>query len=611
MLKRGRIESALKHIDKLNLTDQFDVEDLFQKLSAKNDFPPILRFAGRYNLIGKFPVKLLVQKMLDNAQWKEAWKTVQMKGLTKIFPLHTIVEKAASAGNFSIVAQFIEDHSLAPRMSKTLDEFENKLMNQIVQFEKIEEEKEKTKSQVHRDGLRWKDYKIRMIIRMITVEIRKIRKVRRRIMVKINQNQPSSPKTGKPSIKPIMTIEYPAPPTKNRALLEHVVKQMIDQHQWYFAMKYALDYNLATVFPPVEIIQKMIDDEEYSLALRYIVGLGEYDQSIAEIFFPMLPFIREERASKRIQFLSKGYNKKNNKDNNYNNTGSESLDDLVPLEKVLSIDTKEIKGKDVNGEKGNSAIENDKNKRLSPSSSLMNILKKGSNATNSIISSNNSNNNNGVALSRSMMLKASLDAFDDSMALHEEESPAGSPDEKSPLFMVAAMEKKGNDVVAEEKSQFMVSATLEKPINNTTFKSENSNKAPSQAKSRFSHIFNDIDNHNDDDDDDDSDDEEEIVLLSPGRQSSRFKFASNNNNINSNNNDGAINRKSNLNRIPAAPLQLPGPPSSLNGMSQQKPNSQVPPSGRQLQNASATTTTASATTTTITAKPTTIYAPWS
>ena len=149
------------------------------------------------------------------------------------------------------------------------------------------------------------------------------------------------------------------------------------------------------------------------------------------------------------------------------------------------------------------------------------------------------------------------------MALHEEESPAGSPDEKSPLFMVAAMEKKGNNVVAEEKSQFMVSATLEKPISNTTFKSEDSNKAPSQVKSRFSHIFNDIDNHNDDGDDDDSDDEEEIVLLSPGRQSSRFKFASNNNNINSNNNDGAINRKSNLNRMPAAPLQLPGPPSSL------------------------------------------------
>ena len=208
MLKRGRIEFALKHIDKLNLTDQFDVEDLFQKLSAKNDFPPILRFAGRYNLIGKFPVKLLVQKMLDNAQWKEAWKTVQMKGLTKIFPLHTIVEKAANAGNFSIVAQFIEDHSLAPRMSKTLDEFENKLMNQIVQFEKIEEEKEKNKipSSPRRpsmEGLQDTDDN-----KNDNSGDKKNQESAETNNGKINQNQPSSPKTGKPSIKPIMTIEY-------------------------------------------------------------------------------------------------------------------------------------------------------------------------------------------------------------------------------------------------------------------------------------------------------------------------------------------------------------------------------------------------------------------
>ena len=83
--------------------------------------------------------------MLDNKLWAEAWKTVQMKGLSKVFPLRLIIEKAADNGDFSIVTQFIEDHNLAPRMSKTLDDFESKLMSQIVEFE--EKEKEAGKKQ--------------------------------------------------------------------------------------------------------------------------------------------------------------------------------------------------------------------------------------------------------------------------------------------------------------------------------------------------------------------------------------------------------------------------------------------------------------------------------
>ena len=232
----------------------------------------------------------------------------------------------------------------------------------------------------------------------------------------------------------------------------------------------------------------------------------------------------------------------------------------------------------------------------------MNILKKGSNTTNSIISSNNSNNNNGVALSRSMMLKASLDAFDDSMALHEEESPAGSPDEKSPLFMVAAMEKKGNNVVAEEKSQFMVSATLEKPINNTTFKSENSNKAPSQVKSRFSHIFNDIDNHNDDDDDEEFEMKKRLSIKSWSSIIS-FKFASNNNNINSNINDGAIN-PSRIWTIASCSTTIARTTIFIERYVTAKTKLPSTTIWKTITNVSATTTT-------ITAKPTTIYALWS
>ena len=56
MIRRGRVEAALKHIEKLHLSDEFDVEDLFKKLFDQNNFTAILRFAGRYNLLQKYPV---------------------------------------------------------------------------------------------------------------------------------------------------------------------------------------------------------------------------------------------------------------------------------------------------------------------------------------------------------------------------------------------------------------------------------------------------------------------------------------------------------------------------------------------------------------------------
>ena len=116
--------------------------------------------------------------------------------------------------------------------------------------------------------------------------------------------------SGEEPPKPVMSIEYPPPPSKNRELLEYVVKKMMEQRKWYFAMKYVLDYNLATIFPPVDVIESIIDDEAYSLGLRYIVGLGEYDNAVAEKFFPMLPFIREERAARRMHFIKKLLQKK-------------------------------------------------------------------------------------------------------------------------------------------------------------------------------------------------------------------------------------------------------------------------------------------------------------
>ena len=269
MIRRGRVEAALKHIEKLHLSDEFDVEDLFKKLFDQNNFTAILRFAGRYNLLQKYPVNFLIQNMLDNKFWAEAWKTVQMKGLSKIFPLRLIIEKAADNGDFSIVTQFIEDHNLAPRMSKTLDDFENKLMSQIVEFEEKEKEvgKKQPPSSPRRPSLE---------SQRSTGDI-----------TDRNEVATNSPEiSGEEPPKPVMSIEYPPPPSKNRDLLEYVVKKMMEQRKWYFAMKYVLDYNLATIFPPVDVIESIIDDEAYSLGLRYIVGLGEYDNAVAEKFFP-------------------------------------------------------------------------------------------------------------------------------------------------------------------------------------------------------------------------------------------------------------------------------------------------------------------------------------
>ena len=126
------------------------------KVFDQNNFTAILRFAERYNLLQKYPVNFLIQNMLDNNLWAEAWKTVQMKGLSKTFPLRLVIEKASDNGDFSIVTQFIEDHNLAPRMSKTLDDFENKLMNQIVEFEKKEKEVERSSPLAHQGDHLWK-----------------------------------------------------------------------------------------------------------------------------------------------------------------------------------------------------------------------------------------------------------------------------------------------------------------------------------------------------------------------------------------------------------------------------------------------------------------------
>ncbi len=558
MLKRGRIETALKHIDNLGVVDHFNIGELFRKLCDKNDFPPILRFAGRYNLIEKFPSKTLVQKMLDNGLWAEAWKTVQMKGLTKIFPLNIIIKKAAKAGNFSTVAQFIEDHNLAPRMSKTLDEFESNLMDQISRFELSEAEKAKNKipNSPRRPSIEGLQDKV-------DDDEEEMNRGNADNSSSTSNSKPDStiaetlsPKSNKADtgvLKPVMTIEYPAPPTKNRELLQAVVKEMIDQRKWYFAMKYSLDYNLATIFPPAEIIEKMIDDEEYSLALRYIVGLGEYDHDVAEKFFPMIPFIREERASKRLQFLSRVEKNKIVRRTNINDNNN----DVVCIEKVLSIDTKDIVEKAdndgaINEEKGSVIGDNNeidyRSERLSPSSSLMKMLK------------GNNNSNNNDSLSRSMMLKASLDAFDDSMALHEEEnlvSPAGSPEEKS-SFMVSVMPE-GNEAMFAKNSNVdsnyknkvdqLPSQNISTPsptMNNDKLKSSNE-KVNLPTQSTFSNIFNQIDNHGDDDDSDSgSDDEEEIVLLSPGRQSSHLQFASGGI---SNKDNSSVKKTSNMNRM--------------------------------------------------------------
>ena len=471
MIRRGRVETALKHIEKLRLSDEFDIEDLFKKLYDQNNFTAILRFAGRYNLLQKYPVNFLIQNMLDNNLWAEAWKTVQMKGLSKTFPLRLIIEKASDNGDFSIVTQFIEDHNLAPRMSKTLDDFENKLMNQIVEFEKKEEElvKKQPPSSPRRPSLESlrsaDDGSVRNEVATGSSEV----------------NDEETP-------KPIVSIEYPPPPSKNRDLLEYVVKKMIEQRKWYFAMKYVLDYNLATIFPPVEVIEKVIDDEAYSLGLRYIVGLGEYDSAVAEKFFPMLPFIREERSARRIHFLTKDYFKKK--------TSNDIQQNTVSVETIVAIETRDMESiadiKDAKIEINIAALNGSRNASdgaLSPSSSLLNMLK-GSDARESSLSVSKKD---ASAMSRSMMLKASLDAFDDSMALHEEND-------------VNHPESHGK----HRPQQGSVASNSNGDIGET-------NSVPLSAAKTFKDEV--------DTDGNSSDDEEEIVLLSPGRQSSQSRHS--------------------------------------------------------------------------------------
>jgi hypothetical protein len=281
MLRKGHVETALKHIDKLKLAQEFPPGPLFERLIGRGDFAPILRFSGRFNLVEQFPVRGLVQRMIGIRQWTEAWKTIQMKGLTKEFPLRVIILKAADAGDFSSVAQFIEDHRLGPRLSKTLDEFEKGLyekIDRVAAAEKAKAEKDEAKTAEEAGG---------------------------------NAEETAPPAgegdDGGGEEEEIRSIDYPPPPEKNRDLLEAVVRKMVEHRQWYYAMKYALDYNLATVFRPEDIMQGMIDDEDYSLALRYLVGLGPYDETVRDRFLGMLPFIREEREAKRAAFVAKGY----------------------------------------------------------------------------------------------------------------------------------------------------------------------------------------------------------------------------------------------------------------------------------------------------------------
>ena len=142
------------------------------------------------------------------------------------------------------------------------------------------------------------------------------------------------------------------------------------------------------------------------------MGLGEYDNAVLKNF-PMLPFIREERAARRMHFLSKNYFKKK--------ASSYIQQNLVTVEKIVG-ETRDMEPiadiKDAKIEINIAALNgNTSSGTLSPSSSLLNMLK-GGDVTKSSFNANNSDSN---AMSRSMMLKASLDAFDDSMALHEED----------------------------------------------------------------------------------------------------------------------------------------------------------------------------------------------
>ena len=95
---------------------------------------------------------------------------------------------------------------------------------------------------------------------------------------------------------------------------------------------------------------------------------------------------------------------------------------MVTVEKIVAVETRDMEPiadiKDAKIEINIAALNgNTSSGTLSPSSSLLNMLK-GGDVTKSSFNANNSDSN---AMSRSMMLKASLDAFDDSMALHEED----------------------------------------------------------------------------------------------------------------------------------------------------------------------------------------------
>ena len=131
MIQAGRIETALKHIDRLKWHQEFPSKALFDRLSERGDFSTILRYSGRFNLAPAFPPEFIVAQMLAARRFTEAWKTIQMKGLTNMFPVTQLVKSAADQADFAAATQFIEDYSLAPRMNKTLDAFEKSLYQAI------------------------------------------------------------------------------------------------------------------------------------------------------------------------------------------------------------------------------------------------------------------------------------------------------------------------------------------------------------------------------------------------------------------------------------------------------------------------------------------------
>ena len=123
----------------------------------------------------------------------------------------------------------------------------------------------------------------------------------------------------------------------------------------------------------------------------YIVGLGEYDSAVAEKFFPCLPFIREERAAKRMHFHRKITSKK---------ASSYTQQNLVVLEKIVAVETRDMEPiadiKDAKIEINVAALnDNTSSGTLSPSSSLLNMLK-GGDATKSSFNAD-SNDSNAIS----------------------------------------------------------------------------------------------------------------------------------------------------------------------------------------------------------------------